>query len=142
MSLIPYTTLGSGPRRSAASTSTVKLIGLRDFVFGSATGGILAGCYGPAPCLIKTTISAGDQTVAVTKPEFVGANTAGYLSYRLTGYGRRLLAAAKGNQLGASVTLSNVTSTGSAGASGGTGAAGTATAASTARAHISLSSFR
>ena len=154
INLIPYATLGSGPRRSAASTSAVKLIGLRDFVLGSATGGILAGCYGSAPCLIKTTISAGHQTVAVTKPEFVGANTAGYLSYRLTGHGRRLLAAAKGNQLGASVTLSNVTSTGSVGGSGSTGSgtgsgstggagtAGTATTASTARAHISLSSFR
>ena len=152
ISLIPYTTLGSGPRRSAGSASTVKLIGLRDFVLGSSTGGILAGCYGSAPCLIKTTISAGHQTVAVTKPEFVGANTAGYLSYRLTGYGRRLLAAAKGNQLGASVTLSNVLSTGSVGGSGSTGSgsgstggagtAGTAATASTARAHISLSSFR
>jgi hypothetical protein len=142
ISLIPYTTLGSGPRRSATSSSEVKLLGLRDFVFGSSTGGILAGCYGPAPCLIKTTISAGHQTVAVTKPEFVGANTAGYLSYRLTGYGRHLLAAAKGNELGAQVTLSIGASAGGSGSSGGAGTASTASSTSTARAHISLSSFR
>ncbi len=122
MNLVSYTTVGSGPRRSAAPASTLSLLGKRDFVLRSASGGILASCTGPAPCLVTTKISAGGQTVALTKPEFVGANSAAYLSYRLTGYGRSLLARAKGNQLGVRVVLSDATAT--------------------ATAHISLSSFR
>jgi hypothetical protein len=122
MNLIPYTTTGSGPRRSATPASTLKVIGRRDFVWRNATGGILTGCYGSAPCLIKAKISAGRHTVATTTPEFLGANSAGYLSYRLTSYGRSLVAAAKGNQLGALVTLTST--------------------AATAKAHISLSAFR
>lgn len=122
MNLVPYTTVGSGPRRSASPAPTLRVLGLRDFVWRSATGGILAACSGSAPCLVQVKISAGRQTVATTTPELLGANSAGYLSYRLTPYGRSLLAAARGNQLGAAVTLTD------------TGA--------TARAHISLSTFR
>ncbi|MEO6857077.1 MAG: DUF1906 domain-containing protein [Solirubrobacteraceae bacterium] len=122
MNLVPYTTVGSGPRRSASPASTLRLLGKRDFVLRGATGGILATCTGAAPCLVTTKISAAHQTVATTKPEFMGANSAVYLSYRLTGYGRSLLARAKGNQLGVRVVLSDATAT--------------------AVAHISLSSFR
>jgi hypothetical protein len=122
MNLVPYSTLGSGPRRSATPAASLKVIGLRDFVLRNATGGILAGCYGSAPCLIRAKISAAHRTVATTTPEFLGANSAGYLNYHLTAYGRSLLAAAKGNQLGALVTLTDATATASA--------------------HISLSSFR
>jgi hypothetical protein len=122
INLIPYTTIGSGPRRSATPASTLKVIGLRDFVWRTASGGILAGCYGAGPCLVTAKITAGGQTVATTAPEFLGANSASYLSYRLTPYGRSLVAAAKGNQLGALVTLTDATAT--------------------AKGHISLSSFR
>jgi hypothetical protein len=122
MNLVSYTTVGSGPRRSNSSPSSVKVIGLRDFVLHNATGGILAGCHGPTPCLVKVKLTAGHQTVATTGPQFLGANSAGYLRYRLTGYGRSLVAKARGNQLGTLVTLTD--------------------ASATAHAHISLSAFR
>ena len=109
MKLVPFQTTGSGPRRSStpAKTEAVRLIGSRAFVFRNGSGGILAGCAGPAPCPIKTKISAGGKTIASTGSESIGANEARYLSFRLTPAGRTMLARARGNQLGARVTLTD-----------------------------------
>ncbi|HEX8975494.1 MAG TPA: glycoside hydrolase domain-containing protein [Solirubrobacteraceae bacterium] len=122
MTLVPYTTVGSGPRLSASRASTLRFVSLRAFVWHSTLGGILAACSGPAPCLIGVKISAGRTTVATKAPAFLGANTAGYLNFRLTPQGRALLASATGNQLGVSVTLTD--------------------AGATARGRLSLTTFR
>lgn len=113
INLIPFATAGSGPRRSAAPARTLMLLGLRDFVLRGVTGGILAACRGTAPCRVTVKLRAGGQTVATSSPQLIGANSAGYLSFRLTGYGRALLARATGNQLAAQVTLSDASDTAS-----------------------------
>ncbi len=97
------------------------MIGTSDFVYRGFSGGILAGCSGASPCLVKTTVTAGRTTVAAAGQEFIGANEAGYLTFRLTPAGRELLAKAPGNQLGVRVTLTD--------------------GAATAHASIALSSF-
>ena len=84
MNLVSYSTVGIGPKRSARQSQGLRILGLSDFVLQSSTGGILAGCVGSGPCQIVTKISAGHQTVATTSPEYMGANSAGYLRFRLT----------------------------------------------------------
>jgi hypothetical protein len=111
MNLVPFTTTGPGPRRRSVAAPTLNMIGTSDFIYRDVSGGILAACSGASPCPVKTTITAGRTTVATTGPEFIGANEAGYLSFRLTPAGRRLLAAATGNQLGGRVTLTDGTAT-------------------------------
>ncbi|HET9103326.1 MAG TPA: glycoside hydrolase domain-containing protein [Solirubrobacteraceae bacterium] len=111
MNLTPFLTTGSGPRRSLHQTSTLRIMGVNDFVYRRAVGGILAACSGPTPCLVKTTITAAHRTIASTGVEFLGANQIGYLSFRLAPFGRALLARAAGNQLGARVTVTDGHST-------------------------------
>lgn len=111
MNLVPFQTTGAGPHRSLKPASTLRVIGTSDFVYRGFSGGILAGCSGSSPCLIKTTITAGRTTVATTGKEFIGANEAGYLNFSLTPAGRQLLARAPGNQLGVRVTLNDGTAT-------------------------------
>lgn len=122
MVLAPYTTRGRGPGRSSGQSGELRFLGLRDFVYRGATGGVLSSCTGTAPCAVRMTITAGHQTVASTGTEHIGANNVSYLNYRLTPYGRSLLARARGNQLGALVTLTS-----------GQGSA---------RGHLSLSTYR
>ena len=109
MKLVPFATTGTGPRRSStpAKAQTMRLIGSRAFVFRNGSGGILVGCAGTAPCPIKTKITAGGKTIASTGSESIGANEARYESFKLTPAGRAMLARARGNQLGARVTLSD-----------------------------------
>jgi hypothetical protein len=45
--------------------------------------------------------------IARTEPENLGANQMGYLIFSLTPRGRTLLTRARGNQLGAQLTLTN-----------------------------------
>ncbi len=111
MKLIPFTTSGAAPRRLPASTSTVRLLGARDFVYRRAVGGILASCSGPAPCSVKTKITAGARTIATAGSELIGANEARYLSFKLSPAGRSLLAGAVGNQLPVRVALTNAGTT-------------------------------
>jgi hypothetical protein len=105
MNLIPFTTIGRGPRRNTAPAGALRIIGSRHFVYRARTGGILASCSGAAPCHVKTKIRAGRRKIAVTGPELIGANEAGYLSFKLGPVGRSLLAGALGNQLRVHVTL-------------------------------------
>jgi hypothetical protein len=121
MNLIPFVTTGRGPRRSAVQASTVRISGLQDFVWLHTFGGILAGCVGSAPCRIKLHLTANRRTIATAAPGTIGANEAGYLMFRLNRLGGELLANARGNQLGARLTLTD--------------------ASVSAQAHIVLSSF-
>jgi hypothetical protein len=108
MKLIPFATSGAGPRRSAASADTpLRLLGSREFVFRNGSGGVLASCTGTTSCPAKTKITARGKTIASTGTETIGANEARYLSFKLTGPGRAMLAQAKGNQLGVQLTLTD-----------------------------------
>jgi hypothetical protein len=111
MNLVPFVAAGSGPHRSTVQASTVRIIGSQDFVWLHTFGGILAGCVGTAPCQINIDLTAKGQAIATAAPGVIGANEAGYLMFRLNPLGSALLAKARGNQLGARVTLTDGTAT-------------------------------
>jgi hypothetical protein len=107
LNLVGFTTSGQGPRRTVKQSSTLQLFGSTDFVSAGGVGGILAGCFGTAPCHPTMTITVGHSTIAATSSEFLGANSLGYLGFSLTPQGRSLLARATGDQLGARVTIAD-----------------------------------
>jgi len=107
INLVPFYTGGRGPQRSLTNSSTLKIIGVTHFVSNDWVGGILAGCVSSTPCDASTTVSVGNQVIARTGREFLGANQLGYLMFTLTPQGHSLLARASGNQLGAQVTISD-----------------------------------
>ena len=71
------------------------------------TGGILAECLASTPCHTKTTVSVGNTVIASTGSELLGARDVGYLIFSLTSAGKSMLEHARGNQLGAAVTISD-----------------------------------
>jgi Arylsulfotransferase (ASST) len=103
--LVPFSTSGRGPRRSASVPGPVHLLGLTEFVSSAGVGGILAACTQDVPCHVKTTISVGRTVIARAGSEYLGAGEAGYLAFALTSAGRTMLEHAPGNQLGAQVSL-------------------------------------
>jgi hypothetical protein len=112
LNLVSYVTKGRAPRRSLTSSSSLKLVGATAFVLRHSVGGILAGCPTVTPCRVTTKLTAAGSTIASTGPEYLGAHELGYLIFKLTGRGRSLLTKAKGNQLGATVTVSGAAATG------------------------------
>ncbi|MHB8656484.1 MAG: arylsulfotransferase family protein [Solirubrobacteraceae bacterium] len=107
MSLVAFYTSGPGPHRAAINAASLRIVGLTDFVFSNGTGGILAGCVSVAPCHVRTTLRVGRTVIARTGSEFLGANELGYLVFTLTPGGRALLVHARGNQLGARLSISD-----------------------------------
>jgi hypothetical protein len=107
MNVIPFLTSGRGPTRSGTGTGAIKTVGYTDFVSGSGTGGILTDCTSDTACSVSTALTSGHTLLAKTGSEFIGANELGYVSFRLTAAGRTLLAKASGNQLAATVELSD-----------------------------------
>jgi hypothetical protein len=107
--LVPFSTSGRGPGRTATQSPTLKTIGATDFVSSRGTGGILAACYSVTPCLVRASVSVGKTVIATTGRELLGENQAGYLIFSLSAAGRSMLAHAAGNQLGAQVTLTSGT---------------------------------
>ena len=99
-----------GASRSVDQASTLRFLGVTDFVYRNAVGGILASCPATVPCDVTTTIKSGRRTIATAGPQFLGSNELGYLTFKLTPAGRRLMAHARGNVLAASVTLNDATS--------------------------------
>ncbi len=106
LELIRYATHGPRHRRSLSPSPTVGLVGSTDFVHASRVGGLLAGCFGDLPCKTRTTITAGHTTIAEAG-QFLGAHELGYLIFRLTAKGRKLLRHAHGNQLPVTVTITS-----------------------------------
>ena len=107
ITLIPFSTSGAAPARTARQSSTLQLVGLTDFVSSNGVGGILAQCLASTPCHTSTTISVGGTVVATTGPELLGGRDVGYLIFTLTSAGKSMLARARGNQLGAQVRISD-----------------------------------
>jgi hypothetical protein len=111
ITLVPFSTSGAGPTRSAAQSSGLRILGLTDFVSSSGVGGILAQCPTTTPCHVSTTLSVGSTVIATTGTELIGGRGVGYLFFTLTSAGRSLLARAHGNQLGTSIKLTDSGST-------------------------------
>jgi hypothetical protein len=111
ITLVPFSTSGAAPARSASQSPSLQLLGLTDFVSPGGVGGILAQCLASTPCHTKTTVSVGNTVIASTGSELLGARSVGYLIFSLTSAGRSMLAHAHGNQLGISVTISDGSST-------------------------------
>jgi hypothetical protein len=107
LNVIGFRSNGRGPRRSLQNAQSVRIVGVTDFVSNGWVGGILAGCLSATPCHVRTTLVAGGQTIASSGTEFLGANELGYLFFKLTPAGHRLIERAPGNQLGARLTLTD-----------------------------------
>jgi Arylsulfotransferase (ASST) len=107
ITLVPFSTSGSAPARSAGPASSLRLLGLTDFVSTNGVGGILAECLANTPCHTKTTLTVGSTVIGSTGSELLGPRGIGYLIFTLTSAGRSLLEHARGNQLGAGVTISD-----------------------------------
>ncbi|HTU84440.1 MAG TPA: arylsulfotransferase family protein [Solirubrobacteraceae bacterium] len=107
ITLVPFSTGGSSPARSASQSAGLRIVGLTDFISSGGVGGVLAECPGTTPCHVSTTVSVGSTTVAKTGTELLGGRETGYLIFSLTKAGRSMLAHARGNQLGAQVTISD-----------------------------------
>jgi hypothetical protein len=105
VTLIPFSTSGSGPHRGVTKAKAFGIAGTSAFVSQSGFGGIPATCSTDASCQVQTTVTVGRTTIAHTGPEFVGAHEFGYVSIQLTSQGKSMLAHASGHQLGAHVTM-------------------------------------
>ncbi len=114
LTLIPFSTSGRGPQRSAAQSPPLRIVGVTDFVSDRGVGGILAGCGSSSACAVTTVVSVGRTVVARTGGELLGADELGYVIFSLTPRGRTLLARARNNQLGARVTITAGTATAAA----------------------------
>jgi hypothetical protein len=111
ITLVPFSTSGAGPARTASQSGGLQILGLTDFVSSGGVGGILAECLSSSPCHTRTSLSVGKTVIASTGSELLGARSVGYLIFSLNSAGRSLLDHARGNQLGASVTLSDGSAT-------------------------------
>jgi len=99
LNLVPFSTTGTGPRRTLANDPALRIVGLTDFVSNGWVGGILAGCLSSSPCHVTTTLTVGSTIIARTGSEFLGANELGYLMFTLTPAGHAMLVHAATNQL-------------------------------------------
>ncbi|MGZ4186196.1 MAG: DUF1906 domain-containing protein [Solirubrobacteraceae bacterium] len=109
LTLVPFTTSGTGPHRAATPAPPLRIVGRTNFIDSRGVGGILASCGSPTPCSVTTVVSVGRTVIARTGRELMGADELGYLIFTLTSRGRTLLADAHGNQLGARVTITQTT---------------------------------
>jgi hypothetical protein len=107
ITLVPFSTSGAAPARNASQSSGLRILGLTDFVSSGGVGGILAECLSTSPCHVRTSLSVGRTVIASTGSELIGGRGVGYLIFSLNSAGRSLLAHARGNQLGTSVTISD-----------------------------------
>ena len=107
MQLIGYSTSGPAPATRLTPSPTIQLVGTSEFVSPQGAGGVLAACYGPAPCQVYTAISSGGQVIAEAGPQQLGADELGYLDFTLTSAGRSMLSHTASNQLPVQVILAN-----------------------------------
>jgi arylsulfotransferase ASST len=107
ITLVPFSTSGAGPARTASQSGSLRILGLTDFVSSGGVGGVLAECLSTSPCHTRTSLSVGNTVIASTGSELLGARSVGYLIFSLNSAGRSLMAHARGNQLGASVTITD-----------------------------------
>jgi hypothetical protein len=107
VNVVAISTSGHAPTHHLTRSPTVRLVNAVDYVSPRGVGGILTTCQNSALCQIATTLKVGNVVIARTGPEYLGANELGYLIFSLNSRGRALLRTARGNQLGAQLTLTN-----------------------------------
>jgi hypothetical protein len=107
ITLVRFSTRGAAPAHSASQSGSLRILGGTNFVSSNGVGGILAECLATTPCHTSTTLSVGGTVIASTGSELLGGRDVGYLIFSLNSTGKSLLAHAHGNQLGASVKLSD-----------------------------------
>lgn len=114
LTLVPFSTSGSGPHRSLSQAKSFGFAGTSVFVSQAGFGGIPANCLTDTSCQVRATVTVGRTTIARTGPEFIGAHEFGYVNIQLTSQGKSMLAHATGHQLGAHVTITGGGQTSSA----------------------------
>jgi hypothetical protein len=107
ITLVPFSTSGAGPARTASQSGSLQILGLTDFVSSGGVGGILAQCRSSSPCHTRTSLAVGNTVIASTGPELLWPRGVGYLIFTLNSAGRSLIARARGNQLGAAMTITD-----------------------------------
>ena len=83
----------------------MRTVGETDFVSHGWTGGVLTACLQRTPCEVTPSLTVAGHPISSSHAQTIGAGEIGYLSFRMTAAGHRLLRDAPGNQLGAQVTL-------------------------------------
>lgn len=106
MKLYSYSITGPGPKRSTHQSATVQVGDENAYVSSSGRAQLLTTCYGPAPCRVHGTLTAGGSTIGAAT-EQIGAEEVGDIYFQLTSAGRTMLRQATGNQLAAQVKLTN-----------------------------------
>jgi Arylsulfotransferase (ASST) len=107
MTLIPYSVSGKAPAQDTTSFGDLTLLQDTGFVSTKTRiGGILAACYGSAPCRITgTRVSANSKQIAQASVQYVGLDELSMVRFKLSSAGLSMLRRARGNQLGAGIVL-------------------------------------
>lgn len=129
LKLHTYTISGRTPTRTTASNASLRIVGKTDFVSNGWVGGVLVACTATTACQTGLRVTTpGGAVLATASTQTLGSGRLGYLAFRMTPKGHKLLHAAKGNQLAARVSVSSTAPSSSGGAAAVSGAAITARA--------------
>ncbi len=107
MNLIGYTTRGSGPQTSVTQSRGLQILSHSVFVSPSGVGSVFVACSSPSGCRPSVTLSSGRTVLARSGSEFVGGQDCGLVYFTLSRSARSMLSHARGNQLGATLSLSD-----------------------------------
>jgi hypothetical protein len=114
VTLIGFSTNGSGPKYSAAAPATLQFRSGTAFVATNGIGAQLVECLADTPCQVKATVAAGGATIAATGTEYISAHQLGYIYFTLSRAGQAALSRASGNQLPVKVSVNGAGSSASA----------------------------
>lgn len=108
LTLIPYSISGPGQIGSFTQSPGLQLIQGDGFVSSqSGAGLVLVACDGASPCHVTVNAEAAGRRIAHSRPQFLGADELGYLRFKLSPAGRRMLQNARGNQLPVRITVTD-----------------------------------
>ncbi len=139
LELHPFKISGPAPIRQIGASATLRIQSKTEFVSNGWVGGVLATCTARTTCMLTTKVTTrAGALISYVKSQTLGSGQTGYLTFTLTNHGHALLKADLDNQLAARVL---VTSTPAAISNGAAGIQ-VATKATTAKATVSLVSYR
>ena len=105
LNLIPYAVSGKAPAKHTWPSLALQILAQTGYVADAWTGGVLAACKLPTPCVSTARVTLKGQPLAPPRTVTLGAGEVGYLTFRLNKRAHEMLVAAPGNQLGARVTV-------------------------------------